>query len=395
MSITDAKLRNLKPRDKAYRVSDANGLYVQVSITGARLWRYNYRFAGKQRTLALGVYPAVGLQHARKLLADAKVALADGIDPADAKRKHPLIEGDTFEALAERWFLKHRSKVGPATFERDYRKVQRDVFPDFGHRVASTITPKDVVAVIRKIESRGALAAARRIRGKVSQIFRFGVGEGILTHDPSRDIDEALAAVRRQKRHASLPAKDLPAVIARVRAGSAPEAGLALLLAMHTAHRTQPLLRAEWSEIEDLDGREPTWRVPAHKMKIKDVGDHLTPLSRQAVAILKAAQVQMPGHGAIFHINGKPLHNGAMIAVLYALGYQGQTSVHGFRHAFSTWANESGYNSDHIERSLAHIIKGVRGVYNAAEWLPERRVLMQAWSDFIEPPASSPFDDLL
>lgn len=393
MPLTDAKLRNLKPREKPFKASDGQGLYVLVSTTGARLWRLNYKLEGKQKTLALGAYPQMSLLQARMARDHAKAQLTKGVDPTAAKRAPVPAEGDTFEMLAERWFIRHRGRVEASTFMRDYAKVKRDVFPALGAMVASTITPKDVVGVIRKIEARGAVAAARRIRGKVSQIFRFGVAEGILTHDPARDIDEALAPRSRQQRLPWLPAEELPGLFGRVRSEAPPEVALAILLAMLTAQRTRPILRAEWGEIEDLDGPEPVWRTPADKMKVKGVGDHVTPLSQQAVAILKAAKAQMPGRGLIFHLKGKPLHNGAMITRLYDMGLQGQASVHGFRHGFSTWANEAGFNGDHVERCLAHVPKGVRGRYNAAEWLPQRRELLQAWADYVEP--RQPFGDLL
>lgn len=398
MALTDKRIRDLKPKEKAYRITDAHSLYLQVTPSGGKHWRVNFSFAGKQKTLALGSYPVVSLLAARMERDKAKALLAEGIDPSAAKRADvPAASpaGETFADVAARWFKLNERKWVSDYAMRLRARMDQDILPHLGNKPVASITPKDVLDTIRRIEARGAIEMARRIHQMVSQVFRFAVAENLIPFDPARDIGDALAPKPAPKRRSAMPADEIPAFLDKVRAYQGEPCTIhGLQLVAHTAVRTNELRMAEWSEFEGLEGADPLWRIPADKMKMRR--DHIVPLSRQAVAIIKAIR-PVTGHQRWVFLSadaaGKPMSQNAMIFALYRMGWHSRATVHGFRSSFSTWANESQMNRDWIEVQLAHVDASIRGVYNSALYLPQRREMMAAWSDHIEPPGE--FDDIL
>ncbi|WP_333683084.1 tyrosine-type recombinase/integrase [Pontibaca methylaminivorans] len=389
MALSDTKIRALKSREKPYRVADAQSLYLQVTPSGGKHWRMNYTFEGRQKTLAFGSYPAVNLLAARMARDKAKQLLAEGIDPS-GKKEAPAapVAGETFEQVATRWFKLNKHRWVSAYAVRLRARLDQDILPHLGDKPIASIKPRDVLDTIRKIEARGAIEMARRIHQMVSQIFRFAVAENLIPFDPARDIGDALAPKPAPKRRSAMPAEEILEFLASVRAYQGdPGVIFGLQLVAHTVVRTNELRMAEWGELEDLDGDEPIWRIPADKMKMRR--DHIVPLTPQAVKIIKSIK-PITGHQRwvfLSSVSGaaKPMSNNAMLFAMYRLGHHSRATVHGFRSSFSTWANERQFNRDWIEVSLAHVDNSIRGVYNSALYLPQRREMMGAWSDFIDP----------
>lgn len=395
MALSELKIKALKPTEKQYRVTDAEGLYLMIKPSGSKLWRYNYRLGGKHRTLSIGQYPIVTLAAARRARDEAKEMVRNGVDPSKAKRREERQEGSAgngplFREIADRWFQTNREQWVSSYYLRLRNRMVEDVYPMLGDKPISDITPADVLTTIRLIEARGAIETGRRIRQMISKVFQFAIPDGHVTSDPARDITASLAPKKRKKRRAFLLPSEMPSLIEKIRTyDGEPTTRLGLNFVAHTIVRTDELRRATWNEIEDLDGARPLWRIPAVRMKVKDERkDHLVPLSRQAVAVLKEAESYRQGDLIFPSMEGdKPMSQNTLIYAIYRLGYRSRATVHGFRHSASTWLNEQEFNSDAIELQLAHIDDSVRGVYNNAQYLTIRREFMQAWSDFIEPPA--------
>ena len=394
MPLSDNKIRNLKPKDKPYRAADAQSLYLQVMPNGRKAWRMNYVFQGKQRTASFGAYPAVPLATARSERDKVKALLAEGIDPSEAKKAGaaPEPQGETFESVAKRWLKMNESKWVGAYAVRLRARMDQDVMPHLGSKPVAGITAKEVLDTIRKIEARGAIEMARRVRQMIGQVFRFATAEGLVQFDPSRDIGDALRPKPAPKHRSAMAASEIPGFFEKLRAYQGEACTIAgLQLVVHTAVRTNELRMAEWSEFEGLDGNDPLWRIPAGKMKMRR--DHIVPLSPQAVAIVKDLR-RLTGHQQWVFLNGgKPLSANTLIFAMYRLGYHSRATVHGFRSSFSTWANEREFNRDWIELALAHVDASIRGVYNSAQYLRQRREMLAAWSNFIDPPGE--FDDIL
>ncbi|MGR3747546.1 tyrosine-type recombinase/integrase [Paracoccus sp. (in: a-proteobacteria)] len=386
--LTVARIRSLKPAERPYKVSDGAGLYLNVSPTGARSWRYNYKNAsGKARTLTLGQFPDMGLQDARIALAEAKRQIAKNIDPSDAKRLaargKTASPSDTFAVVFRRWYKRKLPTWEPLNAERLEKRFKADVMPVLGETPVAQIGPQDVLKVIRAIEGRGSIAMARRIRGAMSEVFRFAVAEGLADRDPARDIGAALAPKPKVERRRALP-PELMAAFMTALAGyhGEPVPGFALRFQILTLARPIEAAQATWTEFEDLDGEDPLWRIPAHRMKARR--EHIVPLSRQAVELIKEMR-QFSGSDFVFEVRpGLPVGRNSLLTRVRALRFEENPTAHGFRSTGSTWANEKGFNRDAIELALAHVDSSIRGVYNRAPYLAERRAILQAWADFIE-----------
>lgn len=398
MPLTDAKIRSLKPQGKGYKATDANGLYLFVTPAGAKSWRLNFTFDRKQKTMTFGAYPAVSLQQARKMLADAKLQLGQGINPIAPAPDSGLTGSkmESFESVARRWFKANQGKWVVTYHARLRSRLEVDAFPSLGSKAIDTIGAPDVLEAIRTIEARGAIETGRRVLQLVSQIFRFAIAEGLITADPARDIGAALAPKPAPKRRSAMPAGEMPDFMAQARGYPGdPITRGALLLVAHTIVRTGEIRFAEWAEFEDLDGKAPLWRIPAARMKMRR--DHLVPLSRQAAGIVREMR-QFSGGGRYLFPSpqdaGKAISENALIFAMYRLGYHSRATVHGFRSTASTWLNEREWNRDAIELALAHVDGSIRGVYNSALLISQRREMLQAWSDYVEPKAD-PLSDLL
>lgn len=298
MVLTVAKIRALKPSERAYKVADHGGLYLNVSPTGARSWRYNFRHGDRAKTLSLGQFPEVGLLEARAALTEAKAQLAQCIDPAEAKRlaargKEFTPDG-TFAAAFGRWFERKLPLWEPRNARNLGQRFKDDVLPSIGDKQVGEIAPGEVLAIVRAIEGRGAVNMARRMRGAMSEVFRFAVAEGLAERDPSRDIDAALAPRPKVERRRALPPERMGAFMVALEAYCGePIVTLALKFQILTWARPIEATSAPWSEFEDLDGDNPLWRIPAARMKARR--EHVVPLSPQAVAVLKDARTLSAG----------------------------------------------------------------------------------------------------
>jgi integrase len=385
--LTDYAVKNAKPNGKPYKLTDFDGLYLYVSAQGSRLWRYDYRFGGKRKTASFGVYPDIGLAAARQARDTARQMLKDGRDPIAVRQvEKARINGtveNSFETVARNWFAARK-----ATWRADHaaeimRRLETFIFPDLGPRAIGEIEPPELLAVLRKVERRPAIVTARKCSQTCGQIFRFAIAEGKAMRDPSRDIAGALTS--RPVTHRSfLKAAELPEFFARLDDWAGPEQHrLALELILLCLTRASETCAAEWSEIENLDGANPLWRVPANRMKMNR--EHLIPLTPRAVVILRRLR-ELAGDSQ--YVLAAATSTGYiwrqyLINAMYELSYQGDATVHGFRRTASTILHEKGYHPDWIELALAHKIAGVRGIYNAAAYLEQRRKMLMWWDKYL------------
>lgn len=385
MPLTDVKIKVARPRQKPYRLFDGQGLYLEVVPSGGRWWRFKYRLAGKEKRLSLGVYPEVGLKAARERLADARKQLNTGVDPAATRRAEKQAQGDSFEAVAREWLEKHSARWSDGHGDLTIDRLEKNIFPWLGSQRIAEIAPPDLMTALRRIESRGAPEVARRVLQICGAIFRYAIATGRSSTDPAAALRGALPPPA-EKHHASIT--DPKQIGALLRAIDGYQGTFvtrcALRLAPLVFVRPGELRRAEWTEI-DLE--EAEWRIPAHKMKSRQV--HIIPLSSLAVAILKELQ-PLTGRGQYLfpslRSHSRAMSENTINAALRRLGYTSeQMTGHGFRSTASTLLNEQGWNRDAIERQLAHGERdAVRGAYNRAEHLDERRKMMQAWSDYLD-----------
>jgi integrase len=390
MPLTDVKCRNSKGQIRPYKLSDGGGLYLLVNPDGARYWRLAYRWHGKQRTLALGIYPAIGLMEARAGRDDAKRNLAAKVDPSAIKRERKraakIASGNTFEIVALEWHENWKGARTPYYAGQILRRLNADVFPAIGLRPIAELESPELLDLLRKVERRGAHETARRLKQLLGQIFRFAIVTSRAKRDPSADLKDALRATGQPQRHRAMPLTELPTFLQKLEAyGGEPQTRLALKLVTLTFLRTTELRAGKWSEIENIDENSAQWRVPAERMKMRL--EHLVPLSRQSVAVLRELRALSGGSPNIFPSPGKEgcMSSNTMLYALYRMGYHGRATTHGFRGVASTILNESNlFNRDWIERQLAHVERNeVRRAYNAAEWMPDRRRMMEWWADHV------------
>jgi integrase len=387
--LSDAAVRNARPGSKVTKLFDGGGLYLLITPGGGKGWRFKYRIAGKEKLISLGVYPAVGLKQARTKRDAARQLMADGRDPSVERKLAKAKTGSSFEEVAREWFASFSVAKGWADSHSAtvIRRLERDIFPWLGSRPIGGITALELLTTLQRVEKRGALETAHRIKQVCGQIFRYAVARGRAPHDPSAALRGALPPVR-EVHHAAITE---PAQIGGLLRAIEQYQGsfvvrCALRLAPLVFVRPGELRQAEWSEF-DLDGAEPVWRIPAEKMKSRV--EHLVPLSRQAVAILRELQ-PLTGEGRYVFPNGRgwqrPLSENGITAALRRMEYRSeQMTAHGFRTMASTLLNELGWSPDAIERQLAHSERNeVRAAYNRAEFLGERRRMMQAWADYLD-----------
>lgn len=404
MALSNLKLESLKPADSAYKVADGDGLFIHVLPSGRMTWRQAYRFNGHNKTLTIGRYPEVSLKDARQARAKNLVILHDKRDPgapeAEASKPVPVEPGgETFKEAALRWLVAQKPKWKPLYAGKQLARMDDDVFPDLGQKIVTQVTPADVLAVIRKIEQRGAIETGRRIMQNIRQVFAMLRAEGVIQSNPAADLNDALAPPKVVKHRTAIPASDMPKLMQMLDAhGGTPVVIAAIRVVSHTIVRTDEIRSAEWRDFEDLDGPDPLWRIPAEKMKKRR--PHIVPLSKQAVAALKSIQ-PITGHQQLvfqspnIYDREQAISENAMLYSLYRMGWFGKATIHGIRATCSTLLHEREFNTDWIEAQLAHSDGSIRGVYNAARYLSQRRTMMQWWSDFIEPQKRFDFDDLL
>lgn len=387
MPLSDQASKKAKPSDKPYKLADEKGLYLLVSEAG-KYWRMDYRFGGKRKTLALGVYPDVSLARARQKRDDARKRIADSIDPGELKKvtKTQRAEraANSFEAVACEWFVKHLAGKAASHRDKVIRRLERDVFPWLGARPIAEITASELLRTIQRIEGRGAVDTAHRVMQSCGQIFRYAVATGRAERDPTHDLRGALSVVEK-KHHAALT--EPKAVGELLRAVDAFKGSLQVQCALQLAPlvfvRPGELRKAQWTDI-DLDKAE--WRYIASKKG----NAHIVPLSHQAVAILREIY---PLSGHRVHVfpgrdPQKPMSDAAINAALRRMGYDTKTEItgHGFRAMARTIMDEvMGFRPDLIEHQLAHAVKDPNGrAYNRTAHLPERRKMMQQWADYLD-----------
>lgn len=424
--LNDAKIKCAKAQEKPYRLSDSGQLYLQVTPAGGKHWRLNYTYgrnaAGKpaQKTLAFGSYPAVTLLDARRKRDDAKALLREGRDPAVEKRiaskTRTEANRNTFEVVARRWYDLRKPTWAHVHANDVITSLERDIFPHIGDLPITTIKAPKLLEVLQKVEKRGAIETAHRLRQRCSAVFVYGIGGGLCDADPAAGLGGNLKDVPKAKKQPSIidGIRDQDARVAAVRKmltdceaeRCRATTKLALRFIALTAVRPNELHGARWDEMEGLGGEEPTWTIPAARMKgdkdrkEEDGGEHVVPLSRQAVDVLQALrqltgrlQLIFPGER---HLH-KPMSENTLRALLIRGGYYQRHVPHGFRAAFSTIMNEradrewretghKGASPDRaiIDLMLAHVPKDkVEGAYNRAAYLPRRRELAQEWADII------------
>ena len=386
-SLSDAQARNAKPKPKPYKIADGEGLFLLVTPSGGKYWRLKYFFAGKEKLLALGVYPDITLADARERRAQARKVLAAGNDPAEARKEAKRLAtfkgANTFEVIAREWFEKRKHAWAPVTAEIKLNRLEGYILPKLGLSPIATITAPEVLAMLRVVEDRGALETTRRLMNICGQIFTYAIATGRADRNPVPDLRGALKP-QIVKHRSFLKEDELPSYLKKLEVydGSL-QTKLALRFLLLTFVRTNELRGAQWTEI-GWDKAE--WRIPAERMKMKEL--HIVPLSRQSLAVLRELQHLNGSRQYIFPNQHNPvacMSENTMLYALYRMGYHSRATGHGFRSTASTILNEHGFRADVIERQLAHSEHDtVRAAYNHAVYLPERRTMMQWWADYLD-----------
>ncbi|MCK0508485.1 tyrosine-type recombinase/integrase [Aromatoleum anaerobium] len=391
MPLTDTAVRQAKPAEKARKLADERGLYLLIQPTGGKLWRLDYRFEGKRKTLALGAYPDVSLAAARKGRDQAREQLAGGDDPGQVRKAEKFARvtaaSNSFEAIAREWFARQLPSWAPSHSSKVLGLLERDIFPWLGKRPASEVSAVELLTTLRRIEERGAVDTSHRAKQTAGQIFRYAIATGRAERDPSADLRGALAPPK-GKHFASIT--DTAEVGALLRAVE----GFTGTLIVRSALRLAPMLfvrpgelrQMEWTEIE-LDKAE--WSISGEKMKTRR--DHLVPLPTQAVAILRDLE-PFTGQGRYVFPGARtrahPMSNAAINAALRRLGYDTRTEItgHGFRAMARTILHETlGVDAAVIEHQLAHRVPDALGAaYNRTKFLPQRKMMMQQWADYLD-----------
>ncbi len=390
MPLTDTAIKNAKPCDKTARMFDGGGMYLEISPAGGKWWRLKYRYDSKEKRLSLGVYPDVSLKDARQRRDDARKLLADGIDPGENRKAVKATKteraANSFEVIAREWFARKSPGWATSNADKIIKRLENDAFPWLGGRPIAEITPPELLKVLRRIEERGAVESAHRMRNYCGQIFRYAIATGRAERDASADLRGALPPPITQHRAAITDPK---AAAELLRAMDSYQGSFvtkcALRLAPLVFVRPGELRKAEWAEI-DLDKAE--WNIPAERMKMRD--PHLVPLSTQAVKILRELHALTGGGRYVFpgaRTNGRPMSDNAVLAALRRMGYaKDEMSGHGFRAMARTILDEVlQVRPDFIEHQLAHAVKDPNGrAYNRTAHMTERRKMMQQWADYLD-----------
>ncbi|MCT8357470.1 tyrosine-type recombinase/integrase [Xanthomonas citri] len=388
MPLSDAAVRNAKPAAKPVRLFDGGGLYVEISPKGAKLWRWKYRFGGKEKRLALGVYPEIGLADARAQHLEARKVLRSGVDPADKRRVDKLVRADrsqlSFAVVAAELLELHAKKNSPLTMKRNARIVEKDLNPYLGHRPVAEVSAPELLAVLRKIEARGAVETAHRARGIASMVFRYAITVGKAERDPASDLFGALETPKVQN-FASLtePTEVAPLLRALWGYEGSPVVRAALKLAPLVFARPGELRSAKWKDIDLVAGE---WRYVASKTGTP----HIVPLASQAVEVLRELEPITRNSEFVFpslHGKGRSMSDSTINAALRRMGFDSKTMTgHGFRAMARTILDEVlGFRPDYIEHQLAHAVRDPNGrAYNRTAHIAERRKMMQAWADYLD-----------
>ncbi|MCB1989668.1 MAG: tyrosine-type recombinase/integrase [Burkholderiaceae bacterium] len=391
MPLTDTACKKATcPEGRPHvRLADEKALYLEVTAAGGKYWRWKYRYAGKEKRLALGVYPDVTLAQAREARDDARKALAAGNDPGqlrrDAKIAVAVSHANTFEAVARLWWEKWRKGKSPRHADYAIRRLESDVFPALGALPIGAVRAKHLTHMAKAVQGRGAIDLAHRVLQMSGQILRFAVGLELIDRSPADDVRPAENLEKRDKEnYARLDEKELPELLRKIEAyQGGPYTRLAMQLMTLTFVRTTELIAARWAEF-DLEAAE--WRIPAERMKSGK--PHIVPLSPQAVEVLKVLYTLSGGRVLLFpgeRDHDKPISNNTILKALERMGYKGRMTGHGFRGIASTILHEQEYEHQHIEVQLAHKVRDeVSAAYNHARYLSQRRAMMCDWANHLD-----------
>lgn len=381
MGLTELQIKAAKAKNKPYNLYDSGGLYIQISLSGSKLWRLKYYFRGKEKRCGLGKWPNVSLKEARLKRDEMRLALEKGENPQQGK--HAPVVG-TFRNLAEDWKSRKATEWSANHLRTVIQRLERYIYPILGDMPPGEISPQQVLLLVRGLEDRGAVETAHRVLGICSLVFRYGVILGVVGSDPCRDLKGAL----RQRQAVSFPAITDPVEVGALMRGidaytGSPVVRFALEFSALTFCRPGEIRQAEWGEF-DFD--RALWTIPAEKMKLRKA--HLVPLSRQALQVMGGVKLFTASSRFVFPSSRtfeRPMSEATVTAALAGMGYKGRMTAHGFRAMASTLLNERGHRHDVIEAQLAHAgYDKIRAVYNRAEYMEERRQLMQDWADYLD-----------
>ena len=384
MPLTDVQVKNLKAQDKAYKLTDKDGLYIHVSKTGFKSWRRDYRFNGKRQTITIGVYPSISLKEARLKNSEIISQLHNKIDPKQSKEQSK--PKPTFKEIAVEFMEKQLkgNKWTQGTFEKNTQKFEKNLYPYLGKEFINDISPLSFLDALKPMEERGVLATIRKIRGVCVQIFDYAILNGLCESNPARGIAKALTPHKEQHYKTLTDIRDIAKLMKAIN-GYTGDIKTVFLLKLSPLTLTRPteLRSARWDEF-NLKTKE--WRIPAHKMKSRR--EHIVPLSKQALAIIKELEMVSGQREFLFYSNTAKtgyLSENTASQALHKLGFKGKMTVHGFRGMTSTRLNEMGWDSDVIERQLAHMESNkTRAAYNHADYMDQRKKMMQAWADELD-----------
>jgi integrase len=392
MKLNEVKIKNAKAKGTRYKLADQGGLHLLVTPEGGKLWRWKYRIDGKEKQMAFGPWPTITLAEARVMQGEAKALLFRGVDPMmerkTTKAAVMVARSDSFDSAARAWYEQWKGDKNPDHAESVWRRIDADILPIIGHMPISQIDAPTIVAVIKKIESRGVSELARRGLGNIGQIYRHANIHGMTTNNPTvnmkpSDILKAVASTN----YARIEESELPALLRKIDLyQGTPMTRMAMLLMAHTFVRTSELIEAEWSE---FDFEAKRWTIPAQHMKgTKYPTPHIVPLASQVITLLEDlhsltgdSEVLFPGErGALC------MSNNTILKALERMGYKGDMTGHGFRGLASTILHETGeFDSEHIDLQLAHMKRNkVSAAYNHAKYLKQRTAMMQWWADYLE-----------
>ncbi len=387
MKLNARQVDAAKPKEKAYKLADGAGLYLEVVPSGSRYWRMKYRFNGKEKRMAFGVYPAVSLAQARALRDEAKKKLAEGIDPSFAKKEEKLVRDvrlhNTFQAVALEWHGTKVSRWSEGYASDIIEAFNKDIFPYIGQQPVNEIKPLVLLNVLRRMESRGATEKAKKVRQRCSEVFRYAIVTGRAEYNPAADLTSAMSG-HESKHYPFLTVEELPDFFKALSGYTgSPLIVLAARLLILTGVRTGELRGAFWSE---FDLEKAVWEIPAERMKMKR--PHLVPLSTQALEIVQQLKVMSGQYPLVFLGRNDPrktMSEASINQVFKRIGYTGKVTGHGFRHTMSTILHEEGFNTAWIETQLAHVDKNaIRGTYNHALYLEGRKEMMQWYGDYVD-----------
>jgi integrase len=389
MTLTDTEIRRTKKREKAYKLSDGGNLYLWITPSGGKLWRWAYRHDGKEKLMTFGRYPEVSLALARERHAEARRLLAVGLDPMaerKAKKIADQVAGEnSFASLTERWLEHWQQGKSARHVDSVRRRIAADIIPRLGRRPIAEIDASELVAMTKAIEQRGAGDIAKRALQVTAQVFRYSIAHGYATRNPAIEFRPSdILKATRKKNYARVDAKELPDLLRKIEVYQGTHVTrLAMKLLALTFVRTSELIEAKWSEF-NLEGAR--WDIPAERMKMRT--PHIVPLAKQSLEILVALRGLSGRSDWLFPGDwnpGKPMSNNTILKGLERMGYKGKMTGHGFRGVASTILHEQEYAHEHIELQLAHSPRNaVSASYNHALHLKSRTKMMQDWADFLE-----------